>query len=98
MLYHVLAETDYYEPEPAACLELLDEFRLTNDPVRQFLDDPFSYGRHGKFCRGQFVFDLYHHWFCATTRAGDARVKSLIEDLGDGTIYVSARALTKKHQ
>lgn len=40
VLYHLLAETDYYElDEPQACVALLDEFREVNDPVRQFLGD-----------------------------------------------------------
>ena len=40
VLYHLLAETDYYElDEPQACAALLDEFREVNDPVRQFLGD-----------------------------------------------------------
>lgn len=40
VLYHLLAETDYYElDEPQACAALLNEFREVNDPVRQFLGD-----------------------------------------------------------
>ena len=40
VLYHVLAETDYYElDEPKACRELLADFKGYNDAVRQFLND-----------------------------------------------------------
>lgn len=42
VLYRVLAETDYYElDEPDACSALLDDFRVANDPLRQFADEIF---------------------------------------------------------
>lgn len=40
VLYHLLAETDYYElDEPKACTDLLEEYKSFNDPVRQFCED-----------------------------------------------------------
>ena len=40
VLYHVLAETDYYElDEPTACVDLLEDYKSFNDPVRQFTED-----------------------------------------------------------
>ena len=40
VLYHLLAETDYYElDEPERCLELLEDYKSFNDPVRQFCED-----------------------------------------------------------
>ena len=82
VLYHVLAETDYYElDEPEACLELLDEFRLTNDPVRQFLDDILSRAAWDVL-PWQFVFDLYRHWFMRNNPSGRCQSrKSLINDV-----------------
>ena len=82
VLYHVLAETDYYElDEPEACLELLDEFRLTNDPVRQFLDDILIRATWDVL-PWQFVFDLYRHWFMRNNPSGRCQSrKSLINDV-----------------
>ena len=82
VLYHVLAETNYYElDEPEACLELLDEFRLTNDPVRQFLDDILSRAAWDVL-PWQFVFDLYRHWFIRNNPSGRCQSrKSLINDV-----------------
>lgn len=82
VLYHVLAETDYYElDEPDACVDLLDEFRLTNDPVRQFLDDVLIRATWDVL-PWQFVFDLYRHWFKRNNPSGRCQSrKSLINDV-----------------
>ena len=82
VLYHVLAETDYYElDEPDACLALLDDFRLTNDPVRQFLDDILIRATWDVL-PWQFVFDLYRHWFMRNNPSGRCQSrKSLINDV-----------------
>ena len=82
MLYHVLAETDYYElDEPDACLALLDDFRLTNDPVRQFLDDILIRATWDVL-PWQFVFDLYRRWFIRNNPSGRCQSrKSLINDV-----------------
>ncbi len=82
VLYHVLAETDYYElDEPDACLALLDDFRLTNDPVRQFLDDILIRATWDVL-PWQFVFDLYRRWFIRNNPSGRCQSrKSLINDV-----------------
>lgn len=37
VLYKLLATTDYYELDvPQTCIDMLEEFKLENDPVRQF--------------------------------------------------------------
>ena len=63
VLYRVLAETDYYElDEPDACSALLDDFRVANDPLRQFADEIFPAASwHLLPCK--FLYDLYRHWF-----------------------------------
>lgn len=63
VLYRVLAETDYYElAEPDACSALLDDFRVANDPLRQFADEIFlAASWHLLPCK--FLYDLYRHWF-----------------------------------
>lgn len=82
VLYHLLAETDYYElDEPQACTALLDEFREVNDPVRQFLGDVLPEASWD-ILSWQFVHDLYRHWFQRNIPSGrpESR-KALIADI-----------------
>lgn len=66
---------------PDACLALLDDFRLTNDPVRQFLDDILIRATWDVL-PWQFVFDLYRHWFMRNNPSGRCQSrKSLINDV-----------------
>lgn len=70
---------------PDACLALLDDFRLTNDPVRQFLDDILIRATWDVL-PWQFVFDLYRRWFIRNNPSGRCQSrKSLINDV-KGTI------------
>lgn len=63
VLYRVLMETDYYEFDvPAACADLLDEFRVSNDPIRQFADEIFP-AATWTLMPCDFLYDLYRHWF-----------------------------------
>lgn len=62
VLYHVLAETDYYElDEPAACKSMLAEFMEYNDATRQFLSDVLPKATWS-LLPWQFVYDVYHGW------------------------------------
>lgn len=82
VLYHVLAETDYYELDaPEVCTGLLDEFRETNDPVRQFLEDVLGEAVWDVL-PWQFVYDLYRHWMQRNNPCGrpESR-KALITDI-----------------
>lgn len=82
VLYHLLAETDYYElDEPQACAALLNEFREVNDPVRQFLGDVLPEASWD-ILSWQFVHDLYRHWFQRNIPSGrpESR-KALIADV-----------------
>ena len=66
---------------PDACSALLDDFRLTNDPVRQFLDDILIRATWDVL-PWQFVFDLYRHWFIRNNPSGRCQSrKSLINDV-----------------
>ena len=66
---------------PDACSALLDDFRLTNDPVRQFLDDILIRATWDVL-PWQFVFDLYRHWFMRNNPSGRCQSrKSLINDV-----------------
>lgn len=66
---------------PDACLALLDDFRLTNDPVRQFLDDILIRATWDVL-PWQFVFDLYRRWFMRNNPSGRCQSrKSLISDV-----------------
>ena len=70
VLYHVLADTDYYELDaPKACLELLDEYRETNDPLRQFANEIFDKVTW-TLLPNQFLYDLYRHWFQRNVPSG----------------------------
>ena len=66
---------------PDACSALLDDFRVANDPVRQFLDDILIRATWDVL-PWQFVFDLYRHWFMRNNPSGRCRSrKSLINDV-----------------
>lgn len=66
---------------PDACSALLDDFRVANDPVRQFLDDVLIRATWDVL-PWQFVFDLYRHWFMRNNPSGRCQSrKSLINDV-----------------
>ena len=88
VLYHVLAETDYYElAEPDACSALLDDFRVANDPLRQFADEIFPAASwHLLPCK--FLYDLYRHWFQRNQPSGRM--------LGRNAFYESIEGLAEE--
>lgn len=88
VLYHVLAETDYYElDEPDACSALLDDFRVANDPLRQFADEIFPAASwHLLPCK--FLYDLYRHWFQRNQPSGRM--------LGRNAFYESIEGLAEE--
>lgn len=58
-----------------------DDFRVANDPVRQFLDDILIRATWDVL-PWQFVFDLYRHWFMRNNPSGRFQSrKSLINDV-----------------
>lgn len=62
VMYKLLAQTNYYElSQPKACLELLEEYKVTNDPVRQFMADTLPEVVWTLLPR-QFYYDLYVGW------------------------------------
>lgn len=66
---------------PDACSALLDDFRVANDPLRQFLDDVLIRATWDVL-PWQFVFDLYRHWFIRNNPSGRCQSrKSLINDV-----------------
>lgn len=66
---------------PDTCSALLDDFRLTNDSVRQFLDDILIRATWDVL-PWQFVFDLYRRWFFRNNPSGRCQSrKSLINDV-----------------
>ena len=66
---------------PDVCSALLDDFRVANDPVRQFLDDVLIRATWDVL-PWQFVFDLYRHWFMRNNPSGRCQSrKSLINDV-----------------
>lgn len=69
VMYRVLNMNYYTLSEPAACVDILQEYKTFNDPVRLFVDDilpqckwdllPFT-----------FLYDLYKSWFKETAPSG----------------------------
>lgn len=67
---HKVLNTDYYEfDEPRACQEMLGEFKVDNDPVRQFLEEILPKARWDALPY-DFLWDLYTRWFRRDTPTG----------------------------
>ena len=63
VLCKVLNMPDYYKlSEPAACKSMLEEFKVFNDPLRQFWGD-FAENFVWQLLPMQFLYDLYKKWF-----------------------------------
>lgn len=79
-------EMDYYElSEPVACKELLDEYKVYNDPLKQFADDVFPRLAWDGVPFG-FLYDLYVEWMKAnipgsTALGRHAFTHSLLQEL-----------------
>lgn len=72
---------------PDACSAPLDDFRLTNDPVRQFADEIFPAASwHLLPCK--FLYDLYRHWFQRNQPSGRM--------LGRNAFYESIEGLAEE--
>lgn len=77
VLYHLLAETDYYDlDEPKACRQLLYDYRELNDPVRQFLADVLPEATWD-LLPWQFLYDLYRQWTKRVNPSGRAQSKTV---------------------
>lgn len=70
VLYKLLAATDYYElVQPQVCLDLLEEYKQFNDPIREFMAmvmDELKWD----LVPWQFLYDLYARWFARNNSAG----------------------------
>ena len=81
-MHKLLAETDYYELDvPQACVDMLEEFKLENDPVRQFAEEAFTEAAWD-LLPYKFMYDFYRHWFQRNMPSGrpvgrNAFIKSL---------------------
>lgn len=61
---------NYYSfTEPKACLDMLGEFKVTNDPVRQFLEEVLPKAQWNVLPY-DFLWDVYNIWFRQDTPAG----------------------------
>ena len=70
VLYKLLAKTDYYELDvPQACVDMLEEFKLENDPVRQFAEEVFAEATWD-LLPYKFMYDCYRHWFQRNVPSG----------------------------
>lgn len=75
VLYRVLHDMTYYElSEPEECREMLDEYRIVNDPVRQFCEDALP-----KFSWDAVSWDdlykFYRGWFLKHVPSGNPLTK-----------------------
>ena len=72
---------------PDACSALLDDFRVANDPLRQFADEIFPAASwHLLPCK--FLYDLYRHWFQRNQPSGRM--------LGRNAFYESIESLAEE--
>lgn len=72
VLFHVLAETDYYElSEPAVCQAVLEEYKEYNDPIRQFFYD-VEENATWDLLPYKFLYDLYLCWHKKNVPSGSA--------------------------
>lgn len=83
VLEYVLSKvlnTNYYKfSEPRACLDMLGEFKVTNDPVRQFLEEVLARAQWDVLPY-DFLFALYDKWFKINIPAGTAIGKNKFID------------------
>lgn len=81
VLYKVL-NTSYYEfSEPDACKALLNEYKVFNDPIRQFIDEVLP-ECVWDLIPNQFLYDLYKAWFSKNSPSGQVQGKnSFIKDV-----------------
>lgn len=88
VLWRVLYTTDYYAlSEPEACAKALGEYRLYNDPVRDFLEDVLPQASWN-LLPWDFLYDLFRHWAQRRNPTGSveskrrftARVKAIVGD------------------
>lgn len=80
VLWRVLYDTDYYAlSEPRACAEMLREYRLYNDPVRDFLDEVLPQASWD-LLPWSFLHDLFRHW--AQRRHPEGRIDSKMRFTG----------------
>lgn len=72
---------------PDVCTALLDDFRVANDPLRQFADEIFPAASwHLLPCK--FLYDLYRHWFQRNQPSGRM--------LGRNAFYESIEGLAEE--
>lgn len=88
VLFHVLCEMDYYELSvPEACVDALNEYRMVNDPVRDFCEDVLPQAAWD-LLPWTFLHDLYKCWMvrrqpqsrAESLRAFKSRVLSILDD------------------
>ena len=62
VLYHILHDTDYYALDiPAACQDVLEDYKEFNDPIRQFIGDMLPQ-MAWDLVPFKFLYDLYSAW------------------------------------
>lgn len=67
---HKVLNMNYYEfSEPSACLDMLGEFKVVNDPIRQFLEEVLSRARWDVLPY-KFLWALYDKWFKTNNPSG----------------------------
>ncbi len=104
VLFHVLYEMDYYELSvPAVCGEALNEYKVFNDPVREFCDEILPQAAWD-LLPWTFLHDLYKCWMADNqpqgrpegSRAFKSRVLSIIDQYSEWSdSIVSVRTGTK---
>jgi putative DNA primase/helicase len=83
VLRHVLVDVgDYYQfDEPPATCELMDEYKVFNDPVREFWEE-FNYQYTWDLLPFSFLYDHFCSWFARANRSGSViRSQQFVPDL-----------------
>ncbi|MFR5014383.1 MAG: primase-like DNA-binding domain-containing protein [[Clostridium] innocuum] len=98
VLFHVLHDMDYYElSTPEVCVAALNEYRMVNDPVRDFCEDILPQASWD-LLPWTFLHDLYKCWMvrrqpqsrAESLRAFKSRVLSIIDDYPEWSDSVSS--------
>lgn len=79
---HKVLNTDYYKlSEPDACRDALDDYKVFNDPIRQFLDEILPECKWD-LLPWAFLYDLYKEWLKKNVPNGKAQsIKSFQQDI-----------------
>ena len=75
VLYKVLNMNYYALSEPQACKDVLEEYKIFNDPIRQFIEEVISEATWD-LLPFTFLYDIYKVWFKKNSPNGSIQGKN----------------------